>query len=86
MERVKTPKECKKLARGQQDEGDQNLEIEGGGTEGGKRIKTAMCRGMVTKEGERKSTKEAARRRRKGSDGGEDEKWKESGRGRKRHA
>lgn len=50
---------------------------EGGGTEGGKSIKTAMCRGMVTREGERKTTKEAARRRWKGSDGGEDEKWKE---------
>lgn len=41
---------------------------------------------MVTREGERKTTKEATRRRRKGSDGGEDEKWNESGRGRKRHA
>lgn len=38
VERVlKHAKECKKLARGQQDEGDQNLEIEGGGTEEGGR-------------------------------------------------
>lgn len=45
---LKHAKECKKLARGQQDEGDQNLEIEGGGPvqKGkGKRIKTAMCAG-----------------------------------------
>lgn len=57
---LKRSKECKKLARGQQDEGDRSREI--GEEEGGGRIKTGACRRTVTREGERK-TEEAGRRR-----------------------
>lgn len=52
---LKRSEECKKLARGQQNEEDRRRAIEGGGRRVEGRIKTGACRRTVTREGERKN-------------------------------